>query len=72
MRHTEQGSPHVQASVSARYAIMVFGRYAAQNCRAHFFSPDTHHFLNTFIVPSENNLVVVMSQFYWSGETVYM
>ena len=35
MPHTEQGSPHVQASVSARYA-MIFRRYAAQNCRAHF------------------------------------
>ena len=62
MPHTEQGSPHVQASVSARYA-MIFGRYAAQNCRAHFFSPNTHHFLNTFIVHSENGLVIVMSQF---------
>ena len=53
MPHTEQGSPHIQASVSAQYA-MIFGRYAAQNCPAHFFSPDTHHFLNTFIVRSEN------------------
>ena len=34
MPHTEQGSHHVQASVSARYA-MIF----AQNCRAHFFHP---------------------------------
>ena len=55
----EQGSPHVQASVSARYG-MIFGRYAAQNCRAHLFSPDTHHLFNTFIVRSENGLVVVM------------
>ena len=41
---SHQGSPHVQASISARYA-KIFGRYAAEPADTHCFSCDTHLFL---------------------------
>ena len=60
MPHTEQGSPHVQFSVSARYAMIV-GRYAAQNCRAHFIFTRYALILITPIISASDHSRVIFN-----------
>ena len=59
---TFQGSPHVQASILARYA-KIFGWYTAEIADMHLFFTRYAPFFNTFIVRSKNGLVMAMSQF---------
>ena len=57
---TVQGSPHLQASVSARYA-KIFYRYAAEIADMHLFFTRYAPIFNTFNIRKENSQVIVTS-----------